>query len=325
MLQKSKRRRGTIAVLVAISLIPLLGIVAIVCDGGLLMDQRRRVQAAADAAALAAATDLFANYRTNAGTDPKGTANKSALHNASANGYNNDGVTNTVAVNIPPTWGSYANKPGYAEVIITYYQPRGFSNIFGSGNIPVTARAVARGRYVAGSVGVLILDPSSTDTCEINGTLNIQGSGDITVNSSDPAAVQLYNSGSITATNLNIVGYPGVQNNVGTQAVNATVNTGITAAADPLAGIAEPTPSGTNYGAVNCTGNATLQPGQYTSITVANNANVTMQPGIYYLSGPSTSGSYGGLFPWGPVGRHFDGQRSHPDGRRRHDLQRLRR
>jgi hypothetical protein len=27
-----------------------------------------------------------------------------------------------------------------------------------------------------------------------------------------------------------------------------------------------------------------------------------MQPGIYYLSGPSSSGSYGGLFPWAQSG-----------------------
>jgi hypothetical protein len=190
--------------------------------------------------------------------------------------------------------------PGYAEVIITYYEPRGFSNIFGGGDIPVKARAVARGKYVAGSVGVLILDPSSTDTCEINGTLNVLG--DITVNSSDAAAVQLYNSGSITANNINIVGNPGIQNNVGAKAINGTVNTGITAVADPLANVPEPVPSGTNYGTVSCTGSKTLEPGIYTAINVASSANVTMEPGIYYLSGPSTSGSYGGLFPFGQTG-----------------------
>jgi Flp pilus assembly protein TadG len=48
----SKRRRGSIVILVAICLIALLGIVALALDGGVLLDQRRHVQAAADALAL---------------------------------------------------------------------------------------------------------------------------------------------------------------------------------------------------------------------------------------------------------------------------------
>src|SRR5258708_3764790 len=96
-------RRGKVVILVAISLIPILGVVAIAVDGGMLLSDRRRVQRGADSAALAAATDLFTNWNTAAGADPKGDAKTSALSTAKANGFPNDGVTATVTVNIPPT------------------------------------------------------------------------------------------------------------------------------------------------------------------------------------------------------------------------------
>ena len=43
-------------------------------DGGMLMDKRRQVQCAADAAALAAADDLYYNWWANKGADPTNTA-----------------------------------------------------------------------------------------------------------------------------------------------------------------------------------------------------------------------------------------------------------
>ena len=49
------RRKGTVVVVVAISLTALLAFVALSIDGGLLVDKRRQVQSASDAAALAAA------------------------------------------------------------------------------------------------------------------------------------------------------------------------------------------------------------------------------------------------------------------------------
>ena len=72
---------------------------------------------------------------------------------ASANGYTNDGTTSTVTVNISaqkysggPNAGTTL-PPGYAEAIVTWNQQRFFSGIFGSGAIPVSARAVARASF----------------------------------------------------------------------------------------------------------------------------------------------------------------------------------
>src|SRR5438093_11724804 len=101
------QRRAAIAVLIAFAMIPVLGIVAIVLEGGLIQDQRRQLQASADAAALAASDDLYARYPTGQGLDLTGSARASAISTATANGYAPNGNTTTVTVTIPPQTGLF--------------------------------------------------------------------------------------------------------------------------------------------------------------------------------------------------------------------------
>jgi uncharacterized membrane protein len=144
-LQLGEIARGTVAVFIALCLTVLIGVLALTLDGGLMLAEGRHAQAVADAAALAAASDLFANSAVNGGTDPGGTASTSALSTALANGYTNDGTDSVVTVNIPPQSGDYVGKKGYAEVIAQRNLKRGFSAIWGEATLPITARAVASG------------------------------------------------------------------------------------------------------------------------------------------------------------------------------------
>src|SRR5271157_3285333 len=59
-------RRGMVAAQVVLSMSVLMAMLAVVADGGLLLVERRHAQATADAAALAAACDLYspANWNT---------------------------------------------------------------------------------------------------------------------------------------------------------------------------------------------------------------------------------------------------------------------
>ncbi len=121
-------RKGNVAVFTAVCLTVLVGAAAFALDGGRLLHSRRAVQAAADAAALAASDGLFLNYQTYAGLDGDGTAKAAALARAAANGFNNDGTTNQVTVNIPPASGLHA---GQANLVLApgiyYMQGGGFS------------------------------------------------------------------------------------------------------------------------------------------------------------------------------------------------------
>src|SRR5262245_44788465 len=53
--QKKATRSGTVAVHLAVCLVAILSVLAFSLDGGILLAQRRQIQAAADASALAAA------------------------------------------------------------------------------------------------------------------------------------------------------------------------------------------------------------------------------------------------------------------------------
>ena len=288
---KSEKRRGTIIILVTISMVVIFGVVAIALDGGLLLDDHRQVQTAADAAALAAANDLFSNYGPNKGLDPSGTAKASALSNAAANGYSNDGVTSAVTVNIPPTSGNFVGKAGYAEVIVQFNQKRYFSSIFGSGDLPVKARAVARGN--PGKIGILILDPHMQGALEIRGNVNLLSDGQLYSNSDNTTPNDAASQGAtgsvyvgpgitVTAGGINVINSL-VANGTVTYTNNGGLNTYTVPVPDPLANIPEPTTSGlTNYGSVTITTNSTLQPGVYQNITITG-GTVTLAPGLYYI------------------------------------------
>ena len=172
-------RQGTVSVIVAICLTALIGIAAFALDGGLIQHNRRTTQAAADAAALAAANDLSVNFPTYSGLDGPGTALAKAKAIAAANGFDNDGITNKVTVNIPPITGLHAGLVGHAEVNIEFYQERAFSAVWGSGKILVASRAVAVGKWSPFRNGILVLDPSSP------AALNTNGNGVMTVTNAD--------------------------------------------------------------------------------------------------------------------------------------------
>lgn len=283
MTKKTNNRRGVAIVMTAIALIAIIGVAAIALDGGLLLDNRQRVQAAADSAAMAAAVDLFNQYMAGGnGLDSPGTAKTSALTTASANGFNNDGVNSVVTVNIPPQSGNFVGKAGYAEIIVQVNQKRGLSGIFGSTSLPVSARAVAKG--ITGNIGILILDQSQMDVCEIDGNVNILNGGQIYVNSTAPWSTVLADTAKLSCGGLNL---EGTLANFGK--VTYTNGGGLSSytndVTDPLASITEPTTAGlTDHGDMNITQDKTLDPGMYHNLTINKpGITVTLNPGIYYL------------------------------------------
>ncbi|HWG41908.1 MAG TPA: pilus assembly protein TadG-related protein [Gemmataceae bacterium] len=302
-------RRGGVTPLTVLSLALLLGVVAVAVDGGSLMEQRRHVQATADAAALAAAADLFANYVANQGADPSGTAASSALASAAANGFSNDGVQSIVTVSVSPQKyqsGPSVGQPlpaGYVEVIVQSNAGRTFSNIFGSGAIPVRARAVARGQWISINDDVIALNLRTSSAVSITGSggLNLQGS--LRINSSSSSALSLSGGGGVTASQYNLNSAGGgiagwlvsILNGLGGSPPSISYGPPV---ADPLRYLADPDPvalglplRGT-YTRVNAGTVKDLYPGVYNGgITVSSagtailHANSDGTPGIYYLQG----------------------------------------
>ncbi len=67
-----------------------------------------------------------------------------ALESAAQNGYNNDGVRNTVALYTPPKDGPYAGDLNYVQVVITSNVPTYFARIIGRRELVNVVEATAR-------------------------------------------------------------------------------------------------------------------------------------------------------------------------------------
>jgi Putative Flp pilus-assembly TadE/G-like len=285
----SQKRRGVVAVLVAVCLVAILAVTAIAIDGGMLMEDRRNVQAAADAAALAAANQLYEGWSANKGLDKDGKASDTAFLTASANSYTNDGTRSVVTVNIPPATGDYVGKAGFAEVSITYNQKRGFSGIFASSDIPMKGRAVACGRKATSDIGVLLLSPNAQGALTLSGSAGIIVDGRVIVDSTHTKAAVASGSAGLTSTEMDIGGGYSASGSSSFTANPGSVKTGQASTPDFLADVPVPDKSGLTVRSTSiysATSGETLQPGVYQGgIKISSQPNVTFAPGIYYLEG----------------------------------------
>ena len=218
-------RRGMVAVLVALLLPVVVGVMALSLDGGLLYLQRQKAQSAADAAALAGAYQLYngSNFSV---------AQSSAIAMGAQNGY----TIPSSSVTSPQT--------GYIAVSVTGSQPRLFSAMWGAGTVSVTASAVARGT----SIPLLESGPARPgDFGHLGHALGddvgvTAANGSIVVDSTSSSSILSSGSPSITTPELDLSGnirYSGNNPNKATVTNYSQPNT-----PDPLAGIAAPSSGG---------------------------------------------------------------------------------
>lgn len=167
---------GQMLVLTAVSLVVLMGFVALAVDVGTLFRAQRNMQIAADAGAIAAAMDAEFNPASN----PTLAAQTAAQLNGVSSGY--------VTVNTAPNIGGYHTAVGYYEVIVNTPNPTFFMNLFGFHSVNVAARAVAG---ITPSPNCLyVLDPTDPATLDVQGAalINTPNCG-IQVNSNNPGAI----------------------------------------------------------------------------------------------------------------------------------------
>jgi hypothetical protein len=275
-------RNGAVTPWVVLSLMVIVGIVAIGMDGGRMMEERRHAQATADAAALAGAVQLYNNvFQTQSQADA------AALSVAAANGYSNDGVNSIVTVRVPPLSGAFSGKAGYIEVVVQRNLSATFGAIFTGGPLTVTARAVARGQPL--NIGVMALSQSGANAFTNNGigAFAVLG-GSIYVNSSDAAAFNQNGLGPVIANTMQIAG--GYVNSSGGLLVG-TIDTGVDPSPDPLVNYPVPDPSSypvqsKSQLSINSLLPTILNPGIYKGgIKISGASAVTLLPGIYIMDG----------------------------------------
>lgn len=287
----ARRRPGNVVVAVAVSLVTLLACVSLSVDGGMLQDKRRHVQAAADAAAMAAAGDLYYNWSVEKGSDAGGTARALAFETAKRNGFEH-GVDGTeVVVSIPPATGPFTGQKGYVEVVIKFDHARYFSKVFGNQAVPIRARAVGRGRKATTKQAILVLDPDDKDALGIGGggVVSVENSS-IQVNSTHPEAT-IANGGGTMYSEIDTSITGGYVTPGGGSITGGPVITGTDPIPDPLAYLTPPDPStmvvrSTKKLTHSSANTITLKPGvYYGGIQITGKGDVVLEPGIYYMYG----------------------------------------
>jgi hypothetical protein len=304
---RRNKEAGQALAFAAVGMIVLLGFLGLAIDMGVLRYDKRLQQTAADAAALAGASNL---------ASASGGMLAGALDAAKGDGFGDTGTYcstgcpnsgdigyTTVTVNNPPLSGPHmvgtTNATKYVEVIVSVVQPTFFMKALNVQKQVVAARAVATnlgGGPAAGCLYTLQPPTSSIEGVNINGnaTLNAPTCGiEDNGNYNTKGNALTVKAGSFGVSGSKNVSGPGGSVTCGTPGACPTY--GMPAAADPLAGIAPPSNPGPPTGckspcSVSTSGGTTknpvvLNPGEYSSITIGKNSVVLLNPGIYYIDG----------------------------------------
>jgi putative Flp pilus-assembly TadE/G-like protein len=273
--------RGQVIPIVALALTVLFGAAALAVDVGYWRYQERLQQAAADSAAVAAASEIALGL---------GSVNAAAAHDATLNGFTDDGVNVRVVPNWPPATGAYSGNTSAVEVVIRKNQPGFFGKVLGFNTQWISTRAVG----LVSSYGRFCIYGLSTSGTSVlfNGSVvntpkcGIISDADMTINGATVTAFSLGYAGSVIS---NGATYPGNS----AQPKKAMVTS------DPcptIAGCAwlkaHPPNSGpcvtpTTYNGLTT---ATLNPGRYCVTVILNGCtNVVFNPGLYEFDAGVTS------------------------------------
>ena len=177
--------------------------------------QKRRMQIAADAAAMGAA------YERALGKSTWAAAGKS---DAALNGFTDGSNNITVTVQSPPTSGSFNGNSGTIQAIVSQKVPNLFWGLIAAYST-ITARAVSGGK--ASQDCLYALDATASRALMLSGTINASCAA--YVNSSNSDALHLDGGSSMTASTIDVVGS---YTNSGT--LHTTPVTGQAAITDPI-------------------------------------------------------------------------------------------
>ncbi len=286
--------RGQAIVLIALLMIVMLGFTGLAVDGGALFFLQRNARNAADAAVLAAAYQLCKDG--DPATADSAAIQSAALAAALANDFNNDGVTNTVTVEHPPTSGDLAASLAgvaesvrleYVQVVIWADSPTYLIQVVYPGPSEVTVSAVARCRKprppFSGYALVALYGGVTATGIQTGGggTIRVEGAG-VLSNSQKSSSISVDGGSTLTVDGpVDAVG--GISGN-GTLTAGE-VNTGVLSSPDPLANLIEPANPGGCQNVPNIKSGDVidLPPGCYNGIQMTG-GTLNMSGGLYYFT-----------------------------------------
>jgi hypothetical protein len=267
-------RSGQITVLIALLLTVLLACASIASDFGLFQNDRRKMQNAADSAAMAGEQEINAGYTGDAVT--------AAKNDAALNGYT-DGISHiSVTVNNPPLSGTHSGDSSAVEVIVSRLEPTMLLKFVGISTITISARAVA----IEGNAPycIMALNPTKTNAISLFGAALLSTCA-IVDDSNASKAFGIFGVALWHASSIGIVG--GYDFDL-LPFVSPKPVTGIAPVKDPLARLQAPSVGScdhTNY-SLSLISIGTISPGVYCGgITITGAAILHLQAGTYIIRG----------------------------------------
>ena len=224
-----RSRSGQAIVIMALAMVAICGMLALAIDAGRLYFQRRLMQDAVDAGALAGAQDLVGTI-----TNPNGTPAKALYHGQQdtfsifgLNAIGNSGDAAYQQLSVSQTQGGYTvttvAPTGYnnkqVQVSVSYNATGTFAQILGFRSINILATATAEAGTNAKTYAIFAYGGIGTGN-----TINVQGSGIAQVdNGQDGTDACRIDSSGETISNAKFhisAGYPGMVNINGNVYIN---------------------------------------------------------------------------------------------------------
>ncbi len=269
-----KDRRGGVAPLLALGIIPLVGTVGAAVDYSRASAARAAMQGALDAAALILSKE--------AGQLSTGALGEKASAYFNANFARPEVQDPQVSVAASPAAGGTSlNLSATGSINTAFMRVMGFSTL----NISVSSGVFAS----ADGLGcVLSLDKNASGAIAGTGSTSIALNGcSLYDNSQSPSALTVGGSATISALSVGVVG--GISGKDGITTTQG-IKTGVGPVADPYANDSFPNFFGCGQNNFTAKSTITINPGVYCGgMTINAGANVTLNPGIYYLDGGSLS------------------------------------
>jgi len=284
----SRCSSGQVFAVATIAMTVLLGFAALAVDVSFLYSTRRRMQTAADAAAIAGATALRDGQ----------SYTKAADDVSSFNGFTNSQNNVTVTVSEPTLPAPYPSDVTYVEVDIAQNVPTYFLRVLGYNSMKVAARAVSGA--VAGPACIYALDPTDSSTFSVTGNSNLTAQCGVIDDSTSSSGLSLTGNITLTATSIGVVGSSFSKS--GNITISPQPVENLAALPDPL--------SGTAQSIKPSAGTCTQQTGSAGSKSYSGNIGTLTVPTGVYNGGISISGNVTSVtFPAGNYGNsvNFNG------------------
>lgn len=276
----SKDRRGASAIIFAVTLPAMVGLIGMGTEVGYWYMKAREIQTAADMAAMAAAYELRDEQS-------QASALSSANTEAADNGW--DSSIGVLTLNVPPTTGSYSADLS-AEVILTENRPRLFSALFANGDQAITTRAVATSTP-GGPACILALDPFAEGAITVIGNASVAlDACRVHSNSGHTRSAVVSGSATMTAPCIGAAGW--VDSSSGLTLTDPNCPKPLNKAGvidDPYSSLSVPLNPSTCSAApkANKGKNAgtpvTITPGRYCGLNL--NGDFNFDPGVYIIDG----------------------------------------